>query len=206
MRSVAFSSDGEMVLAARSGSGGINTWSLSSGELTTAKLAGIPMAEAPRMYWSPDGKFLLSRSWRESGEIRVWDSATGALVKLFTGHTAPPTHLDVSRDGRRVLSCAGDYSVRVWDMETTEELLCVDNLDSAAHCAAFSPDGAQFVTGGEDGGVAVYDATTGDELARHAGHSGRINDVVWSSTGSRIATAGEDGTVRLWRPATPAAP
>jgi WD40 repeat protein len=83
-------------------------------------------------------------------------------------------------------------------METAEELLCIDNLDSAARCVAFSPTGEQFVTGGEDGAVAIYDAATGDELSRHTGHDGRINDIAWSPTGSLIASGGEDGTVRLW--------
>jgi WD40 repeat protein len=155
------------------------------------------MAEAPQMYWSPDGQLLLSRAWTDSGEIRAWDPATGALVKMFTGHTSPPTHLDVSRDGKRVLSCASDYSVRLWEIETAEELLRVGNLDSAARCVAFSPDGAQFATGGEDGAVAIYDAATGDELARHPAHDGRVNDIAWSPAGSPIASGGEDGTVRL---------
>ncbi len=79
--------------------------------------------------------------------IRVWDSANGKLIREMKGHTHAVFSLDVSADGRLLVSGGWDNFVRLWDMETGEELASVEG-EGSAMCVAFSPDATQLLVGG----------------------------------------------------------
>jgi hypothetical protein len=54
-----------------------------------------------------------------------------------------------SPDGRRAISCGvGDKKVRLWDVETGQELACFAGHRDAVMNVAFSPDGRYAVSGG----------------------------------------------------------
>ena len=99
-----------------------------------------------------------------------------------------------------MLTCADDYSVRLWDAESAREVYRVDNLDSNVTCVAFAPDGQRFLTGSADGLVVLRESATGKEVARLTGHAGRVNSVAFSPVGGLFASAGDDKTVRVWGP------
>ena len=50
-----------------------------------------------------------------SGEINIWDPATGQCVLTFPGHPEKVTDLDFSPDGKRLAS-AGPDGVKVWGL------------------------------------------------------------------------------------------
>jgi WD40 repeat protein len=98
-----------------------------------------------------------------------------------------------------LLSCAADYSLRVWNANTGGEMWAVDNLDKNVTSVAYSPDGMRILTGAEDGLVVLRDAVTGKELARYPGHKGAVNSVAFSPAGSVAASGGDDKTVHIWQ-------
>jgi WD40 repeat protein len=198
MRGVAISPDGAKLFAVRSGQGGIHCWSLPEGQaLSRVLLDQAPHREAPHMTWSPDCRFILSPVWDGAGDFIAWDSATGEVVKTFRGHRSPPNEIVMSADGQQLLSCAPDNSVRVWDWQSGEEVLSLDDR-VGVECVAFSPDGAHFLTGWQDGAVRLHETASGKEMASFEGHSGKVRDVVFSPTGLHAASAGEDHAARLW--------
>jgi eukaryotic-like serine/threonine-protein kinase len=151
------------------------------------------------MTWSPDGRYVASGEWNGKGVAQVWDGTTGALVKQFKGGHSKQLHQVVlSPDGTQVLSCARDFSVRLWDWKTAREIRHVDNLDSAVVCVVFSPDGKRFLTGSRDGTVTLRETATFKELAKFNGHRGAVNDVAIAPDGRLGASGGNDHTVRVW--------
>jgi len=145
------------------------------------------------------GRYVLSGVFGGGNDIRIWDGAPGKVAKTFTGHTKPCSEVVLSPDEKRVLSCAGDFSVRLWEMESTRELFRVGNLGSNIVCIAFSSDGKRFLTGAEDGSVVLRDAASGKELARFLGHTGKIHSVAFSPMDRMAASGGDDKIVRLWQ-------
>jgi serine/threonine protein kinase len=67
---------------------------------------------------SSDGKVLVSGSGFSDPAIRVWDTATGRLLRQLDGHTAWVCKLVFSRDGRQLISAASDQTIRLWDTST----------------------------------------------------------------------------------------
>jgi WD40 repeat protein len=97
----------------------------------------------------------------------------------------------------RIVSCARDFSVRIWDVESGRAVLTVGNLDRHVRSVAFSPDARQFVTGSGDGVVRLRNTSDGKELAVIKAHACPVIAVAFSPVDRLVASAA--GTsVRLW--------
>ncbi|MFI6324322.1 WD40 repeat domain-containing protein [Nonomuraea sp. NPDC050556] len=64
--------------------------------------------------FSADGSLLATCA--ESGEIYLWDGATGAAAATLTGHTDAVRFAAFNRDGTALVSCAEDGTARVWQL------------------------------------------------------------------------------------------
>jgi WD40 repeat protein len=107
--------------------------------------------------------------------------------------------LDVSADGARVASAAGDDTVRVWEVATGKSRVVGVGL-TGVRWVAFAPDGASVAAAGFGDRVWVCDM---DASCRElVGHDGGVWDLAFSPDGAALASAGADQTVRLWNVAT----
>jgi WD40 repeat protein len=64
----------------------------------------------------PGGKRVVSCGFDRDHTVRVWDIETGKELVAFEGHTAGPTAVAVTPDGKYAVSCGKDGTVRVWRM------------------------------------------------------------------------------------------
>jgi WD40 repeat protein len=63
--------------------------------------------------FSPDGAHILSGS--NDATIKLWDAATGALIRTFAGHSLTIYSVAFSPDGDQVLSGSADKTIKLWD-------------------------------------------------------------------------------------------
>jgi WD40 repeat protein len=63
---------------------------------------------------SPDGTKLASGDFEHS--VRLWDVATGTLLKNFEGHAEGVRAVAFSPDGEMLASASGDKTIKLWDM------------------------------------------------------------------------------------------
>ena len=54
--------------------------------------------------------------------VKLWDAATGALVRTFEGHSDGVNSVAFSPDGTRALSSGRDTTIRMWDAATGAQL------------------------------------------------------------------------------------
>jgi RNA polymerase sigma factor (sigma-70 family) len=97
------------------------------------KLQGRPAFDEPLLF-TPDGKTLLGRNF--NGTLLKWDLATGKRLPLPGAHESGVLYLAWSPEGKRLATGALDGeplppnngldgTVRVWDVRTGRELLCL---------------------------------------------------------------------------------
>lgn len=62
---------------------------------------------------SADGKHVVSPM--ADHKFGIWNTGTGKLVAVLSGHKNRSNGCAISADGTRVLTCSNDHTVRVWD-------------------------------------------------------------------------------------------
>jgi WD40 repeat protein len=169
--------------------------------------------------FSPDGTQALSGGWDHS--IRLWDLKTGKQLRQLFGHTATVWSVAFSSDGHRALSASGtlfgsdnaapsDCTIRLWDVDSGNELRRLEGHTKAVRGAVFLPDGQHVLSGGEDRTLRLWDLESGRELRRFEGHTNHVLAVAVSPdgrfglSGSGVeekdgkGAVGKDNTARLW--------
>lgn len=145
---------------------------------------------------SPNGK--QAASGGEDNLLRLWDIATGLLLRTFDAQTSGINSVAFSPDGSRILTGGNDGRFRIWDIATGQAVTIMEGHAGEITCARFSPGGLQILTGGKDKMVKLWDAETGQLLKTFEGHSGDVLSVSFSSDGHLILSGSSDKTLKLW--------
>jgi WD40 repeat protein/beta-lactamase regulating signal transducer with metallopeptidase domain len=153
---VAFSTDDQTLVSLADGEGA-RRWRLRDGNL----LESIPTSGGNTAAVSHGATTVVTSrgDWGET--LTITNFATGKVVSSFDGiRSGFGAHaLDISNDGRLVVSgCQGD-TVYVWDMATGEQLLEIPSPDANVFALAFDPTGERVVTGMNDGTALVWDVS-----------------------------------------------
>ncbi len=162
---------------------------------------GAPWAVAV----SPDGRRVAA-----SGDfcVRVWDVATGRRLRDLGGLEGDVVALAFSPDGRTLASVdhsmprCGNFrlapeavdgpTVRLWDVESGDELRRIRCRADVGCSIAFSPDGRSLVGPDDARGICVWDVASGGERWR-VPYRGQGFDVGFVDGGRTLAcTEGDD--------------
>jgi RNA polymerase sigma factor (sigma-70 family) len=189
VKTLAIAPDGKRIVAA--GEDGIRRcWDADNGkELWHDK------AETERLYFSPGGRMILSKSYSPSASFHLWDAMTGRPAD----HGNPPPvngTMLFSPDGD-VLAIVTSDGVVIWDLKTDKERR---RFPKASGPLVFSPDG-KTLTGQVGQVLQRWNLVTGETLYpdTHAqGHLAPVEAVAYSHDGKLLATVAADKSVRIW--------
>lgn len=147
---------------------------------------------------APDGSRLYAG--QPAGEVRAYDLAKPGEGIVLGRHLRSVTDLQVTADGRRLVSTSWDGVIRRWDLTTGKEIPPPEGY-SQRLAIARSPDGGAFAVGAQSGRLDLYDHI--GRLTRTVRETGGgILRVAFSPDGKRLAAACGDGTLRVWETAS----
>ena len=135
--------------------------------------------------------------------IKIWDSATGALLHTLEGHLAGISTIAWSPDSNVLASGSDDKIIRLWDVATGKALSSpLVGHHNYVYSLAFSPKGNMIVSGSYDEAVFLWDVRTARLMRSLPAHSDPVSGVDFVRDGTLIASCSSDGLIRIWDTAT----
>ncbi len=118
--------------------------------------------------------------------------------ETLDAHGEDVISMDLSSDGRYLVTSGMDKKVMVWDTRTKELAGTAPPHPDVVDTVAFGPETEILVTGCRDGYVRIYELPSGELRQAMLGHPEQVYSVAVSPDGTKVLSGGKDDTVRLW--------
>ena len=163
----------------------------------------------------PGSAYVASRTtYLERGLLKIWNlrelSEDAEPHRTFDHFDAKrmggPTSVAFSPDGNYVITGTTGIKkkkspgslVRLWDLNTGEEVRQFSGHTKDINGVAFAPNGKLIASCSDDQTVKVWDLGSGVILADLDEHTAEVTSVTFSTDGTRLASSSKDTTVNVW--------
>ncbi|MGM0455082.1 MAG: AAA family ATPase [Cyanobacteriota bacterium] len=117
---------------------------------------------------------------------------------IYENHSSWVVDLDFNDNNNKFISISWDGTLKLWDVETGEEIHSFNGHSDRVVNANFNQDGTQIVSASWDETVKSWDVETGEEIHSFNGHSDRVVSAEFNQDGTQVVSASWDETVKLW--------
>jgi WD40 repeat protein/uncharacterized caspase-like protein len=157
-KTLAFSADGRMLAT-----GGFESKSnIDFSAMMTGAMSGQKPKKGSKQ---PDPQDMMKDFKVETtGEVKLWDVASGSAIGALKGHGRGVTKLVFSRDGKFIATAASDNTIKIWDVEKRSEVRTLTGHTSNVESIDFAPDGRLLASASDDGSTFLWDTKSGEHL------------------------------------------
>lgn len=115
------------------------------------------------------------------------------------GHESDVNCIAITTDGKRIVSGSKDNTIRVWDLETGDQIRVLVGHEDEVKAVTITQDGRFIISGSWDKTIRIWDLESGTQLGEPLeGHEDAVNAVAITRDGTRIISGSWDHTIRIW--------
>lgn len=132
--------------------------------------------------------------------VRIYDSYSFAYRETLKGHTSSVRGIDLTEDGKKLVTSDENGNIFVWDTVFCKKLAKMNNECSAAvRKVRFLDGGRRVLCASDSGDARIFTVSTGRLYSLMGGFDSLIRDIAVSRDGKLIAACSYDGSVRTYR-------
>jgi WD40 repeat protein len=198
-----FNHDGTTLISAGL-DGKIQLWDINSRQRIADVMAtGFNDRSIASIALNRDGSQLATLS--TGGEIRLWRVSANGEVNIITTLEGVPVRpgilvregLVFSPDGKLLAAVSGS-DVRLWAVDTHEQIGTLEGHREAINSLSFSADGSILASGSTDGTIRLWYVPYWTELKVLLGHEDAVSSVAFSPVGLTLVSRDVRDILRLW--------
>lgn len=194
--SVAVSPDGRYMLSG-GGDGTVRLWEVETG--TQVRSFSENKAPVRGVAFSPDGGLALFATAQPGGDVSLYDTHSGELVRSLKAPEKDPYYgVAFAPDGHFVLATSYENRIWIWDVRTGKSLPKLAGHTGYVISAAFSPDGGRVLSASYDQTLKLWDVQSGACQRTMKGHTAGVRGVAFLDHPNSALSCSMDGTLKIW--------
>ena len=147
----------------------------------------------------------------KDGKIRLWEAGTGRQLSIFKAKSKfagisrqePEPQKGVnalafSLDAKTVASGHDDNTVRLWNTDSSTEIVTLKGHTGRINTVIFSPDNTILASCSADKTILLWNVDKKRKQATLTGHRAGVRELTFSPDGKILASGSMDGTIRFW--------
>ncbi|PWA19931.1 hypothetical protein CCH79_00016615 [Gambusia affinis] len=107
------------------------------------------------------------------------------------------SRVEFSPDGRLIVSCGDDCSVRLWDTSTKGCINTFTNCGSSVTFVDFNSNGTWIASSGDNNCLKIWDLRTNKLIQHYQVHGGGVNSFSFHPSNNYIISGSSDRTVKI---------
>jgi NACHT domain- and WD repeat-containing protein len=137
------------------------------------------------------------------GILYIWEKEKGDenfRLKKLKGHTDRIWSVAISSNGKFAASGSDDKTVRIWNLESKEEIKCLKGHSRWVQALAFNNSCKVLASSGGDGKIILWNVS-GDSvepLVQLLGHDDSVLSLCFSADDKYLLSGSRDQSVRIW--------
>jgi len=150
--------------------------------------------------FSPDGRLIAAGG--NGRHVVIRSAATGKPILKCggsgEGHGMEIGALSFTSDGKKIISCSSDKTMKVWDAATGRLLVGINENEQILSCDCSPGDRSTAACAGRRGNVVLYNLDTGAKI-KAIKHYGDYHAIRFSPDGRQLAAGNRLGEVIIFK-------